>query len=73
MVGGSTHGWSRSPWEAVTSVSGVEPADAIGQQAGSMSDVGRVKISWTLPAIMRQCHRCRKSEDKLDPASNYAS
>ena len=53
MVGGSTHGWSRSPWEAVTSVSGVEPADAIGQQAGSMSDVGRVKISWTLPAIMR--------------------
>lgn len=43
------HGWLRSHGEAVTLCVWVEPADAIGQQAGSMSE-------------KRVSHRCRKSE-----------
>ena len=65
-VGSQVCGWRTHTWLVEKSTGGsylcvwVEPADATGQQAGSMSE-------------KRAGHRCRKSEDKLETASNYAS
>lgn len=58
-VGGTTQGWWISPREVVTSVPGVEPEVAIGQQ-GQWSE-------------KRAGHRCGKNEDKLEPASPSGS